>query len=77
MQPVTVEALVKRINRKLRHDGEILRRCPRRSRWFDALARFYSTSPSGMVIEPRIDFEGLARDLGVLRPGERVTGANR
>lgn len=73
IQEVTVNALVKRINRRLGVDEMQLRR-PRRydasigSYYIHGLAR-------NLVVETHVDPEELARRLGVMATWERVADA--
>ncbi len=47
----TETALFARLQRRLRAEGLQLRRCPKRSRWFGTLGRFYVTDPARNWIE--------------------------
>lgn len=68
---VSVDALFRRIDRKLRAIGECLRRCREGSRWFNNLGRYYSISIAfNAVRDTQIDLEAWGRDLGVLGPNE-------
>lgn len=74
-QPVSVireRTLISRINRKLRHDGERLRKC-RQERFRHDLGEFYIVNTDGHWIANKdVDIEDLGRDLGVLRPHEAL-----
>jgi len=73
---VTYSALVKRINRKLVHQNELLKKCSRRSRWLQELGDYYVVGfISNFVRHKDVDPLELARELGVLQPHEEVDGA--
>jgi hypothetical protein len=69
---VTERAVVARINRRLRQDDEVLRKTRSRRAWLD-LGDFYvvNTRINGIVAK-FCDPEDLARELGLLRPGDVV-----
>ena len=71
MAYVSESALLGRVNRKLSAQGEVLRRCSERSRWFDDLGRYYTVSVyHNAIIDKHNDLETLARELGALGPAE-------
>lgn len=64
---VSTNALIGRVNRKLSAQGEVLRRCSERSRWFHDLGRYYIVSIyHNAIIAQHIDLEALAIELGAL-----------
>ena len=67
-------ALLRRINRRLyRDDFQVVKRCREASRAFSALGRFYILDYDlNFVIATDIDLDTLAREVGVLRPGESL-----
>jgi hypothetical protein len=70
LKNVALGAVIKRINRKLAHQHERL--CVTRGVSSD-LGGFYAINAwRNVVIDTHIDPEHLARQLGVLRDGERV-----
>jgi len=71
---VSERALFERCRRKLlRERGLMLRRCAERSRWFYDLGRYYMVNDRNHVSGPPFSsLEEMGRDLGVLRPGERL-----
>jgi hypothetical protein len=71
--PVARQALIARINRKLAHDSEKLRKSSAKSE--STLGEYYvvSTEPGASgVIHTDVDVEDWARELGVLQPWEEV-----
>lgn len=71
---ITQKALISRINRKLAHIGELLRRA-RGERWRQDLGDFYVTDENNCVTSKNIDPEEWGRELGVLLPNEHVEGS--
>jgi len=70
--PVTIRALVQRINRRLERDGEMLKKS-RTARDQQNLGDYFTIDVSiNGVTGKRIDPEALGRELGVLRPYEHV-----
>jgi len=70
---VSENALLKRVNRVLKKNGEVLRKA--RNRQEDELGHFYMldrAQNSNFVIQRDVDMESLARELGVLSPRETV-----
>ena len=68
MKAVTTDALVKRINRRLAHDGQRLR-TTRGERMIAAVGeRWVQDTRRSFVVERDVDVEELAQRLGVLRP---------
>lgn len=72
--PVTMRALLQRINRKLAPD-EIVK-AARTEAQKEMVGSFYrvdlGSSPAPSVNEKHIDLEKLGRKLGVLQPWERI-----
>lgn len=70
--PVTMRALVQRINRKLKEDDRVLK-ASRGERARLDLGDFYVLDVSiNGIAEKQVDPEDLGRELGVLQPYERV-----
>jgi hypothetical protein len=70
--PVSVHALIQRINRKLAHEGERIKTC-RNERWRGELGTYYVVHLNHkFVVQKRVDLEGLGRALRVLAPDETV-----
>lgn len=77
--PITERALLKRINRSLAEDGQMVRKTR-------ALRRPWIEYPQGFgpfhrhdlrrnfVLETDLDLEGFAREIGILREGEQMAG---
>jgi hypothetical protein len=64
-------ALMKRINRKLAHEGERL--CKSRRPWDGEIGHYYVVDTNrNLVIAKDVDLEDLARELGVIHPAEKV-----
>ena len=59
--PVSVRAVIQRINRRLKKDGLLLKTC-RGNRWYSKIGHYYLVSiKSGRLVETEIDLEKLAR----------------
>lgn len=70
--PVTMRALVQRINRALRADDEQLKKY-RGGRWQSDLGDWYRLDFNrNRIMERHVDPEALGRKLGVLRDYERL-----
>jgi hypothetical protein len=70
--PVTQRALVGRIQRKLAHDGLLLRAARGAGVRFEVGDRYIVDVTTGGVVESHVDLEELGRELGVLGPEERA-----
>ncbi len=72
--PVTERALFSRINRKLKKEGEILRRCRENSRFYADMGPYYAVDVVSNTVTARgvSDLEAWGRDLGVMRPFEKL-----
>jgi hypothetical protein len=71
--PVSRTALMKRVNRRLAHDGEKLHA----SRSWMALHNFgayYVLDRNGVVLAWHIELVQFAKELGCFRPGEFLVG---
>jgi hypothetical protein len=70
--PVTKHALVQRINRALKKDGEKLQAARGMQAFLD-LGDFYTIDVSrNFILEKNVDLEKMGRRLGVLKPFERL-----
>jgi hypothetical protein len=70
--PVSVRALVQRINRKLAARGEKLM-ATRSDRWRGELGDYYAVKVNGnSVVVKHVDLATLGRELGALQPWESV-----
>lgn len=69
--PISVRALVKRLNRRLGEDGEQLRRARAGTRQAESVGAYYRTS-NARVVDRDVDLIALGRRLGVLRDFEVV-----
>lgn len=73
MKTVSIPALTRRINRKLKRDCEVLRACPYESRWIQSLGRHYVIDVrANCVIHTHVDLEQWGRDVGALRDNETL-----
>ena len=69
--PVTEVALVQRVNRQLTKEGQVLRLTTKR--WVSDLGYYYILDPfTNAVVAYHVELEALAREMGVLRDGERL-----
>lgn len=69
--PVSERALIARINRKLKIDGQTLKKL-RGDRWLNDLGRYYIVE-NNHVVQGDINLEEFGRELEVLRPWEKLT----
>ena len=69
--PVTMRALIQRINRKLASDNEMLRRTRGQASVDLGVYHVIDVSKNA-VVGKDIDPEAYGRDLGVLKPWERL-----
>lgn len=69
---VTQSAVISRINRKLAHEGEALKKS-RSMRMYLEVGDFYILNINGnYIVRHHMDVEDLARELGVLYPFEEI-----
>ena len=69
---VTTDALLKRINRKLFKEGEMLR-ATRGDQWRNDLGDFYIVDLNrNTLVAQHVDIEALSRELGVLTESESL-----
>lgn len=72
MKSVTEKAVMARINRKLSHQGEVLRKL-RGERWFTSLGQYFVVdSRSNTVMDTHVGLEALAREIEVLSDCEEI-----
>lgn len=73
MKTITENALIKRINRKLAHDGQQLRKTPSNSPYRVVLGEFYTVSMlDGTLKEADMPLGDLAYSLRILADDEKV-----
>ncbi|WP_434888735.1 hypothetical protein [Bradyrhizobium sp. HKCCYLS2038] len=71
--PVTMRALIARINRKLAPDWKALRHCRKDSRWLDAYGEYFVVDlRRNQADRAFIDPVEYGAELGVLQPFEEV-----
>jgi hypothetical protein len=71
--PVTERALMARINRKLSHDDEVLKKCRPDSQWYHDLGDYYGVDlRRNAVVYQHRGLEEFGRELGVLRDFEEL-----
>lgn len=71
-EPITMRALMQRVNRVLRKENQILRKT-RGTRWSSDLGEYYAVDlGSNVVTAAHVDPEVWAREMGVLRADERL-----
>jgi hypothetical protein len=64
---VSTRAVLARVNRKLAHEGSVLKRCRQDSRDHDELGDYYMVnSNSNGIFKVQCELEEEARELGVL-----------
>jgi hypothetical protein len=69
-----LRAVIQRINRKLHHEDERLR-TTRSDRWRNDLGDFYIVNwRFNWIVAQHVEPEALAREIGVLRSNEQVSG---
>ena len=72
-QQISRRALVTRINRALAKQGQALRRCRQSSRWHPDLGDYYAVDLGrNGIVDTHVDLVAKGRELGVLRPSERL-----
>ncbi len=70
---VTMSALLRRINRRLAHDYEVLKKSRHNSRYLHNTGLYYRIDCNrNLLIQMHVDPEEFGRDLGVLQPHETV-----
>jgi hypothetical protein len=69
---ITLDALIHRINRRLRHDDERLRIYRGGRSWTDLGDYYVTDTQHGGLVEGHVDPEQLGRKLGSLKPHEKV-----
>ncbi len=73
--PITEAALLKRINRKLAHKGEVVKKA-RGARERQDLGVYYLVDErANVLVAWHVDLPQLGRELGVLAPTETVENA--
>jgi hypothetical protein len=77
MITLSESALIRRINRKLRHDETILKKardCLHQGQWYEDidLGRYYTVNFNNHLVGTHIDLERFGRELGVLSAGEEI-----
>jgi hypothetical protein len=76
--PVTMRALIQRINRKLTTERGYVIKKTRGNRWRGELGDYYAVDPKrNCVVSEYIEPEDLGRELGVLRDWEKVRSLRR
>jgi hypothetical protein len=73
--PVSERALLARIKRKLAPDGVRLHKSREGSRALWEFGDYYGVSADNHVCNPSGGLEGIARDLGVMKPYEELVDA--
>jgi hypothetical protein len=68
--PVTMRALIQRINRKLKPEGEVLKVA--RPRAVSYVGQYFIINYNGRIANQRVDPEALGRKLGALAEYEHV-----
>ena len=69
--PVTIRALIQRINRKLSQQPNPQRLMAARGRAQDTLGHYYTVGAAG-VVNVNVDLEQFGRELGVLEQWEEL-----
>jgi hypothetical protein len=69
--PVAERALLRRVNRLLSADNEMMLRCSEHSPHYSKLGRFYIVR-GGSVVDTHVDIERVARKIGAIRAHERL-----
>jgi len=73
---ISARALIQRINRKLRPDGERLR-VLRGVRWWNDLGDYYVTNESNCIVAQHVDLEKFGRACQALSHDERLATGER
>ena len=70
--PISVRAVIQRINRKLKQDNEMLK-ATRGDRWRHELGDYYIANfARNFIVGKHVDPEALGRELGVVEQWEEV-----
>ena len=73
MKTITQNEMIERINRKLAHEGQQLRKTPSNSPYRKVLGEFYTVNKrDGALIEADVPLGDLAYSLRVLADNEKV-----
>ncbi len=72
MHTLTTSTLIKRINRRLRQDGESLHVTRGGRSWSDLGNYYVRNFERNFIVAQHVDPEELGRELGVLRADEKV-----
>src|SRR5262245_48001021 len=71
--PVSMRALLQRINRKLKHEGRAGQMLRTARTWTNDLGNYYAIDfDSNLIIAQHVDPETWGREMGVLRPWEEL-----
>lgn len=72
-RPVSEKALIARINRKLKHENESLKKTRPDSKWINDLGDYYLVHTLLNTIEAQhINLDEFAREIGVLADFEKI-----
>ncbi len=72
MVPVSQRALLQRINRALAKDEEMVKRL-RGEKWEHEMGRYFKVDFNrNFVLEKHVDLEATAKELGVIKPWEKM-----
>ena len=65
-------AVERRVRRALARDGQVLHKCRPESRDYLGYGPYYVVDERNCVVSAQHDLDDLARECGVLRPGEVI-----
>lgn len=68
MHSVSENALIRRINRRLHHEGQRIRTCPYNSRDFHELGRHYAIDDRNCIVAKHVDLEQWVAELDANTP---------
>ncbi|MCK6490047.1 MAG: hypothetical protein L6R48_17300 [Planctomycetes bacterium] len=72
-KPLTLRALLARLNRALAKEEMVLRACRADSKWHDELGDYYLVNlRSNDISAKRVDPLDLAKEKGVIKPFEKL-----
>lgn len=75
--PLTTNAVIQRINRKLRPEWRRLRACRHNSRWWNDLGDYYIVDlDRNAIVRSHVEPETYGRELGVVKPFEQVVASS-
>lgn len=74
MAEVSIRTLIRRLNRKLAHENQVLKTSRKTSRWYEKLGDYYILDVGfNTVTHTHLDLEAYGREIGCLSDSETFT----